>query len=175
MNPASFISRRVVESIGFAKLLIKRWYITLPIVVGYGVVQHFLYVNITSSLPYTLVWLDYSATPEKGDLVVYRYAGTPWPEYGYLDGVRFFKRVAGVEGDTVGVSAERVVTVGSTTIGYAKPKTKKGDSLEPIAEGVIPHGYFFAQADTPDSFDSRYRSSGLIPIDRVIGVAHPIF
>lgn len=169
-----FVSRRA-ECAAFARLLAARWYVTLAVIAGYGFVQHHLHVNLTTSLPWTLVWLDYGARPQTGDLVIYRYAGEPWPEYGYLDGVRFFKRVAGLEGDIVSVSDERIVTVGKTVIGYAKVKTVKGDRLDPIESGKIPHGYFFAQADSADSFDSRYRNSGLVPLDRVIGVAHPIF
>jgi conjugal transfer pilin signal peptidase TrbI len=40
---------------------------------------------------------------------------------------------------------------------------------------VIPPGYFYAKGEHPSSFDSRYRESGLVPFDAVIGVAHPVF
>ena len=36
-------------------------------------------------------------------------------------------------------------------------------------------GHFYAQGSSADSFDSRYRSSGLVRIDQVLGVARPIF
>lgn len=170
----AFLKRRTDDCLSLARWLLRRWYVTVPALCAYGVGQHYLYVNVTPSLPHTLVWLDYGAAPQRGDLVVYRYAGTPWPNLGYVDGVRFFKRVAGLPGDTIAVS-NRIVSVNGTEIGFAKPHTRAGHPLDAIAAGVIPDGHFFAQADSPDSFDSRYASSGLVPLARVVGVARPIF
>lgn len=169
----AFLKRRWGESTSLAQLLARRWYVAVPVLAGYAYLHHHIHVNLTPSLPYTLVWLDHGATPKRGDLVVYRYAGTPLPDFGYLDGVRFFKRVAGMPGDAVTVS-DRVVSVAGTEIGYAKPRTRAGQPLEVIASGTIPEGQFFAQADSPDSFDSRYASAGLVPLARVLGVARPI-
>lgn len=177
-----FLVRRGQECGALGQWLLRYWFVALPVLALYAVAQHFLFVNLTPSLPYRLVWLEYGAQPARGDLVVYRYAGTPLPGYGYLDGVRFFKRVAGLPGDVIAVR-DRVVTVAAGAddsrseieIGYAKPHTASGVALEPIAAGTIPAGHLFAQSDSPDSFDSRYASSGLVPIERVIGVAHVIF
>lgn len=170
----AFLARRGRECKALAQLLIRRWYVTVPVLLLYAFVQHHIHVNITPSLPYTVVWLDYGATPKRGDLVVYRYAGTPLPDFGYLNGVRFFKRVAGLEGDRITVS-ERMVSVAGLEIGYAKPHTRRGQPLDVIAPGTVPHGYFFAQADSADSFDSRYASAGLVPLASVLGVARPVF
>ena len=169
-----FLSNRIGECKALAQFLIRYWFISVPIVVGYFVVQHWLYVNLTPSLPYRLVWLERGEMPKLGELMVYRYAGEPLPSVGYIDGVLFFKRVAGVEGDLITVE-DRTVRVADREIGYAKPRTRAGVPLEPIAPGVIPAGHVFAQSDSPDSFDSRYASSGLVPIGRIVGVAHPVF
>lgn len=169
-----FLVRRGRECLELGRWLLRYWFVSLPVLGLYGLAQHYLFVNITPSLPYKLVWLDYDKPVARGDLVVYRYAGEPLPGYGYLDGVRFFKRIAGMEGDRITVQ-DRTVKVGDMEIGYAKPHTGSGLALEPIAPGTIPAGHLFAQSDSPNSFDSRYASSGLVPIERVIGVAHVIF
>ena len=129
---------------------------------------------MTPSLPYRLVWLEYGAQPQRGDLMVFRFSGEPLPGMGYVDGVPFFKRVAGLPGDRIEVVA-RIVSVAGVRVGYAKPHTREGQRLDPIAAGVVPEGYLFGQADSDDSFDSRYAQSGLVPMTRVVGVAHVIF
>jgi conjugal transfer pilin signal peptidase TrbI len=40
---------------------------------------------------------------------------------------------------------------------------------------VIPPGYYYVQGTSPDSFDSRYRESGLVRADQVIGKVIPLF
>ena len=40
---------------------------------------------------------------------------------------------------------------------------------------VIPPGHYYVQGTGPDSFDSRYRSSGLVRADQVIATVVPLF
>ena len=47
--------------------------------------------------------------------------------------------------------------------------------LEPIAPTVIPPHYLYMQGTSPDSFDSRYRLSGLVHVADVIAVVRPVF
>ncbi len=139
----------------------------------YGVGQHWLFVNGSDSLPYRLVWLDYQAIPVQGDLMVYHFAGQPFQRE-ELQGLRLFKRVAGMPGDSITV-ADRIVSVAGRSIGLAKKFTRQGEALTPIAAGRIPDGYLFAHSDSVDSFDSRYAECGLVAVDQVLGVAHVLF
>jgi conjugal transfer pilin signal peptidase TrbI len=133
--------------------------------------QHLLF-NLTPSLPYVLAVLERGATVQRGDLVVFRFQGG---EIGpYLKGQWFFKRVAGMPGDTVSVEGQNVF-VNATPVGFAKPRTHTGEPLELIAPGPIPPGRYYVQGTHPDSFDSRYRVNGLIRADQIVGVAHPVF
>ena len=169
-----FLQRRISEWRELALFLRRHWLIATLVLLLYVAAKHWLWVNVTPSLPYRLVWLDYGAQPQRGELMVYRFSGQPLPDMGYLDGVPFFKRVAGVPGDRIEVE-DRVVRVAGVRVGYAKPHTRQGQRLDPIAAGVVPEGYLFGQADSDDSFDSRYAQSGLVPMTRVVGVAHVIF
>ena len=169
-----FMQRRFAEWRDLARFLRRHWIISTVVLVLYLAAKHWLWVNVTPSLPYRLVWLEYGAQPQRGDLMVFRFSGEPLPGMGYVDGVPFFKRVAGLPGDRIEVEA-RVVSVAGVRVGYAKPHTREGQRLDPIAAGVVPEGYLFGQADSDDSFDSRYAQSGLVPMTRVVGVAHVIF
>lgn len=168
------MQRRFAEWRDLASFLRRHWIISTVVLVLYLAAKHWLWVNVTPSLPYRLVWLEYGGQPQRGDLMVFRFSGEPLPGMGYVDGVPFFKRVAGLPGDRIEV-VERVVSVAGVRVGYAKPHTREGQRLDPIAAGVVPEGYLFGQADSDDSFDSRYAQSGLVPMTRVVGVAHVIF
>jgi conjugal transfer pilin signal peptidase TrbI len=169
-----FVRRRLAECASLVQCLIRHWPITGAILLIYALAQHWLMVNWTPSLPYRLVWIEYGRLPGRGDLMVYRFTGKPLPRYGYVAGVRFFKRVGGIAGEAIRVDG-RNVFVGDRPIGTAKPTTHDGQRLDPIAAGTIPAGYYFAQSDSLDSFDSRYAQSGLVAADAVVGVAHVIF
>jgi len=170
---AQFLAQRRVECLALSAWLRRHWVIALSVVLTYGLAQHWLYVNWTSSLPYRLVWIEYGAQPGLGDLMVYRFEGRPFHNED-LSGIRFLKRVAGVAGDRITLS-DREVAVSGRLIGQAKQFTRTGESLDLIAAGTIPSGAYFAQSDSVDSFDSRYAQSGLVRTDQVIGVAHVIF
>lgn len=135
-----------------------------------------LVFNVSGSVPYHVGWLTRQPgeLPARGALVLYRYAGAPILGRPELGEVPFFKFVRGLPGDEVKVEG-RTVYVADRQIGLAIAKTRTGQLLEPIAPGRIPDGYFFAAGTLPDSFDSRYAESGLVPIHAVIGTVTPFF
>jgi len=164
-----WIQRRLTP---FGEELRQRWqlHVIIALVVAASY-QHLLF-NVTPSLPYVLAVLERGAPVQRGDLIVFRFEGG---EIGpYLKGQWFFKRVAGVPGDTVRVEGQNVF-VNATAVGFAKPRTYTGEPLEPIAPGPIPPGRYYVQGTHPDSFDSRYRVNGLIRAEQIVGVAHAVF
>jgi conjugal transfer pilin signal peptidase TrbI len=40
---------------------------------------------------------------------------------------------------------------------------------------VIPPGHYYVQGTSLDSFDSRYRDSGLVRAEQVLGTVLPLF
>jgi len=160
---------------GFTPLaaeLRQRWHLHMIIALVLAACYQHLLFNLTPSLPYVLAVLERGATVERGDLIVFRFEGG---EIGpYLKGQWFFKRVAGLPGDTVEVEGQNVF-INATPVGFAKPRTRTGEPLEPIAPGPIPPGRYYVQGTHPDSFDSRYRVNGLIRAEQIVGVAHKVF
>jgi conjugal transfer pilin signal peptidase TrbI len=120
-------------------------------------------VNWTPSVPYSIVYVDYfDRTLSRGDLIVYRFAGQAAErDYPGLRQQPFFKRVVGLPGDSVTVR-DREIFVNGRPVGRAKTHTFDRRPLEPIESIVIPQGFLYVQGTSPDSFDSRYRSSGLV-------------
>jgi conjugal transfer pilin signal peptidase TrbI len=135
-----------------------------------------LMVNWTPSIPYRLVYVDYNDRAlSRGDLIVYAFEGEAAHQgFPGLKDQPFFKRIVGVAGDTVTVSS-REVFVNGVSVGVAKTHTFDRRPLDPIGAGVIPAGYLYVQGASPDSFDSRYRSSGLVSVRNVAARVKPIF
>jgi conjugal transfer pilin signal peptidase TrbI len=132
--------------------------------------------NWTPSLPYSIVYVDYWHGPlQRGDFVVYLFTGEAAQlDYPGLRDQAFFKRVAGVPGDSVTVIG-REVFVNGVAVGSAKTHAFDRRPLQPIAPIVIPPGFLYVQGSSPDSFDSRYRSSGLVAVRNVRATVNPIF
>jgi conjugal transfer pilin signal peptidase TrbI len=132
--------------------------------------------NWTASVPYTVALVQYGQRQplKRGDFIVYTFDGTAQRMYPGLRAQPFFKRIRGMPGDRVAVVG-RQVFVNGLPVGFAKPITFDRRPLAPIAETVIPPGYFYVQGTHPDSFDSRYRESGLVRADQVIGKVIPLF
>jgi conjugal transfer pilin signal peptidase TrbI len=150
----------------------RRWLLHVFIVILFGSGYQHLLFNLTPSLPYVLAVLDRGATVERDDLVVFRFQGG---EIGpYLKGQWFFKRVVGLPGDTVSVEGQNVF-INATYVGFAKPRTRAGEPLEPIGAGLIPPGRYYVQGTHPDSFDSRYRVNGLIAAEQIVGVVYAVW
>ncbi|MEM8985166.1 MAG: S26 family signal peptidase [Pseudomonadota bacterium] len=125
-------------------------------------------VNHTASLSHWAFIVDRRATPERGDLIYFAPPDNPY----YAD-TGFVKIIAGVAGDEVR-REERTYFVNDVEIGAAKPRSQKGDPLEPGPVGVIPANTYFVFTPHKDSYDSRYKQIGWIGRDRIIGVARPV-
>ncbi|MQA40592.1 conjugative transfer signal peptidase TraF [Rugamonas aquatica] len=156
-------------------LLVMAWIAMMSRVFGVPVPWCPLMVNVTPSLPYTLALFDYWHGPyRRGDYVVYRFDGVVCKQFPVLRGQLLFKRVVGVGGDRISVR-QRTVLVNGAEVGTALRLAPRGVALEPIAAGQIPDGSFYVQGTSPDSFDSRYRQSGLVRAEQIIGAVVPLF
>lgn len=133
-----------------------------------------LLFNWTPSLPYQVAWLTCGPWQyARGDFVVFLFAGEAEEHYPGLKGQPFFKIVSGVAGDVISVR-DRAVFVNGEAVGFAKTHAFDGRRLEPIAEGVIPPGWLYVRGTDANSFDSRYRSAGLVRIEQIIGRVRPL-
>lgn len=169
----------------FLRHVRRRWYLYLPVAAIWGLAYTRLYIdptphlpvlfNWTASLPYRLALVHYVPHRlERGDYIVFSFAGEAQASYPGLRGQPFFKQVRGLPGDVVTVE-ERTVAVNGEVVGLAKPQAFDRRPLEPIVPTVIPPGHYYVQGTGPDSFDSRYRSSGLVRADQVIATVTPLF
>ncbi len=162
-----------------------RWYLYLPVFAIWVLAYLRLFAdpmphvpvlfNWTGSLPCHVAWLQ--SGPQalaRGDYVVFAFDGEAKQSYPGLRGQPFFKIIRGLPGDRVTVDA-RVVSVNGEAVGIAKTHSFDRRPLEPIAEVVIPPGHYYVQGTSADSFDSRYRISGLIRADQVLGTVVPLF
>jgi conjugal transfer pilin signal peptidase TrbI len=111
---------------------------------------------------------------QRGDYIVFAFAGEARATYPGLNGQPFFKIVRGLPGDTVTVSG-RMVAVNGQVVGTAKTQTFDRRPLDPITPTVIPPGHYYVQGTSADSFDSRYRASGLVRAEQVLGTVVPLF
>lgn len=131
--------------------------------------------NVTGSLPYRVAVIRYSELRlQRGDFIIFSFSGDAQRAYPGLKNQPFFKIVRGVPGDRITVQ-DRDVYVNGVHVGHAKTHTFDRKPLEPIASMVIPAGHYYVQGTDPDSFDSRYRASGLVSAGRVIGKVTPLF
>jgi len=134
-----------------------------------------LLFNVTPSLPYTVAWLQSRPTAfARGDFIVFAFDGEARQRYPGLARQPFFKIVRGVAGDRITVH-DRHVFINGTDVGVAKAHTFDGWQLDAVDETVIPPGHYYVQGTSPDSFDSRYRASGLVRADHILGRVRPLF
>ena len=175
----------VAHSVGFLRHMRKRWYVYVPVFAIWGFAYTRLFVdptprvpvlfNWTPSLPYRVALVRYGPHAlHRGDYIVFAFAGDAQADYPGLRGQPFFKIVRGLPGDTVTVTG-RVVAVNGEAVGTAKTHAFDRRPLEPIAATVIPPGHYYVQGTSPDSFDSRYRASGLVRSEQVLGTVVPLF
>ena len=169
----------------FLRHVRRRWYLYLPVATIWGLAYARLYIdptprlpvlfNWTASLPYRVALVRHGPHAiERGDYIVFAFAGEAQASYPGLRGQPFFKQVRGLPGDMVTVVG-RAVAVNGEVVGFAKAHAFDKRPLEPIAATVIPPGHYYVQGTGPDSFDSRYRSSGLVRADQVIATVLPLF
>ena len=164
----------------------QRWYLYLPLALIWVLAAARIFVdpvphvpvlfNVTPSLPYTVAVIERrTGVIARGDYVIYAFGGVATRHFPGLARQPFFKRVAGIEGDQVRVEGRRVL-VNGVDVGQAKLfATANKLPLEPIEPSIIPPHFFYMQGTSPDSFDSRYRISGLVHVSDVIAVVRPIF
>lgn len=163
----------------------RRWYVFAPLLAVWILAYARLFVdatprvpllfNWTPSLPCRVAWLLHPAGPlQRGDYIVYLFEGEAQARYPGLRGQPFFKIVRGLPGDAVAVS-DRMVSVNGEVVGVAKTHTHDRRPLDPIVPRVIPPGYYYVQGLSADSFDSRYRSSGLVRADQIVGTVLPLW
>ncbi len=182
---SNWFKRRQKDIVELGHDAVQRWYIYLPIafiwvlaanrLLGDPTPHVPLLFNWTSSLPYKAAWMSQGSMHyERGDFVVFRFEGEAKTFYPGLKRQPFFKIIKGIAGDRITIK-DRQVFINDVFVGYAKRHAFDGRPLEPIAEGVIPSGNFYVQGTDHDSFDSRYRSSGLIRADQIIGRVTPLF
>jgi conjugal transfer pilin signal peptidase TrbI len=178
-------SRFARQFVDYLRHMRRRWYLYVPVFAAWGFAYMRVFFdptprvpvlfNWTPSLPYRVALVQYGAHElQRGDFVVFAFAGDARIDYPGLSGQPFFKIVRGMPGDTVTVSG-RTVAVNGQIVGVAKTRTLDRRPLDPIAPTVIPPGYFYVQGTSPDSFDSRYRASGLVRAEQVLGTVVPLF
>jgi len=130
--------------------------------------------NVTPSLPYWIVTIDYTNRyPQRGDYIVYSFEGDAVQQFPGIHHQPLFKQVAGLPGDVVTV-IERHVYVNGRDVGLAKTHTITRLPLQPIAPTVIPPGFYYVAGQNPDSFDSRYAISGLVAQRQILGRVTPL-
>ena len=131
--------------------------------------------NWTPSLPYRIVMVEPGPAPlVRGDLIVYAFEGEAAERnYPGLKRQPFFKRIVGVAGDVVTVDG-RDVFINGLHVGTAKTHAFDRRPLDPIVPTVIPPGHVYVQGSSADSFDSRYRGSGLVSAADVVARVRPL-
>ena len=85
----------------------------------------------------------------------------------------YIKIVAGLPGDEVKIDG-RDIYVAGVYRGRAKEVSLKGEPLEIMEGGVVPEGYIYLFAPSLDSYDSRYKAIGFVPMSFVTSVAKGI-
>lgn len=169
----------------FVQHMARRWYLYLAILVIWALAYVRVFFdptprvpvlfNWTGSLPFHVAWRQFVPSPlKRGDYVIFAFAGEAQTSYPGLAGQPFFKIVRGLPGDTITVT-DRVVSINGVEVGKAKMQAFDRRPLEPIEATVIPPGHYYVQGLGTDSFDSRYRSSGLVRADQVIASVVPLF
>ncbi|MEF8714908.1 MAG: signal peptidase I [Accumulibacter sp.] len=126
--------------------------------------------NLTASLPGTLFLIQKGTLPNRGDLVAFRWLAH-WP---YPQGSLFVKRLIGMPGSIVS-ARDRDFFVDGYPVGRAKERARTGESLEIGAVGTIPEAHYYVAGEHPDSLDSRYRLTGWVARQQIVGRAHRIF
>lgn len=127
-------------------------------------------INQSPSLPQTIFLIHKHELPRKGDYVAFLAPSTT----NFRSGSILTKIVVGTEGDVVSVD-DRIVRINMQAAGFAKPKSRKGETLEPIEPSVLGAGQFYVMGLHRDSFDSRYRALGLVSVGSIVGRAYPIW
>jgi conjugal transfer pilin signal peptidase TrbI len=129
---------------------------------GYRVV-----INTTYSLPHTFYLTNpVRNVPQRGDYIAFTHP---------ISTKMIVKQVLGVAGDTLTQTPSFVCVEGSGRILSLKKKRSTGTPLTPMDTDVIPEGMVFVAGTHSDSFDSRYKEFGFVPLETVRGQVWPLF
>ena len=154
--------------------MIKRYskiLIIFTAMLGFGCFYSFS-INMTESLPHYLYFIEKHKSPKKNDYIQFEIHNhnhghdTKYPLW--------VKQIKGVSGDEISI-LNQTVFINGKLICIAKENFLNGSKANVIVQGQIPEGYVYVYAPHKDSFDSRYQEFGLVSLDDVIGVAHPVF
>ncbi|TXK77470.1 signal peptidase I [Paenibacillus sp. N3.4] len=113
-------------------------------------------------------------SPKRGEVIVFHA-----PE-----GKDYIKRVIGLPGETVKVTGDKVFINGQeidqsfiqAAIEQANKEGHAYNTLSDFPETKIPDGEVFAMGDNrPNSKDSRSKSVGFVPFNKIVGRAEVIF
>ncbi|MFZ2525166.1 MAG: signal peptidase I [Candidatus Ferrigenium altingense] len=127
-------------------------------------------LNLTESLPGTIFLIEKGVMPQRGELVAFRWEAN-WP---YPHGCVFVKKLVGLPGSVVSAQG-RDFFVDGHPVGRAKELARSGETLEIGPRGKIPEGHYYVAGSHPDSLDSRYRLTGWVGRNQIVGKAHQIF
>lgn len=121
--------------------------------------------NISQSLPFSYFVGVKISEPRVGMYVTFYH-----PEIKGL----LVKRITGLFKDKISIEKTSIFINGEFK-GTAKSISSSGFPLSVIESQTIPQGYAFVQGLHPDSFDSRYKEFGLIPLSQIKEQVWPIF
>jgi len=133
--------------------------------------MHFAFgLNSSESLPDRVFLIHKGELPARGQYVAFRWAGGG----PYSAGVTFVKIAAGVPGDAV-TRVGRDFFVNGDLVGTAKTQSRSGAPLDLGSTGELPPGRYYVRASHPDSLDSRYRLTGWVAENQILGRAYALF
>lgn len=126
--------------------------------------------NTSPSLPFTVFITNKLEHPNERN----QYVKFMLPDTRFFERKHWTKRIIGIPGDVVSVKG-REIFINHKPVGIAKMKSLNHRDLYPITPQIIPEGYYYLQADHIDSFDSRYKTLGLVHESTFIGRDYPLF
>jgi conjugal transfer pilin signal peptidase TrbI len=158
----------------WGSLITRQWpAIALGLALSALVAHHYyLGVNESASLPNTFFAVKRHSIPSKGDYLVFTLPDAGRGFFKKSDAT-LIKRVVATAGDRIEARG-RLVYVNGVLVAVAKERSLEGAPLKPVASCVVPPGQVFVLGLHRDSLDSRYTIVGLVPMEKVVGVATPI-
>lgn len=139
----------------------------------YVKLNFYIMINHSESLPIKAVIIKRGLLPTKVDQI-FAFKVRNNPHY-QLEEINFIKKLGGKKGDRVEIRNTNTVYINEKYIGKAKERSLKGIELFMIEPGVIPVRKYFGYTPHKDSYDSKYKSIGLIDEKDIIGTAIIVF
>ena len=141
--------------------------------------NHFIYLNVTASLPRG-IYISIPGTAYRDeDFVVYRPTDSVREfslSRGYMKKeteMSFLKQIGAQDGESWEADSERNFIIKGKTIGTVLPKDSKGIEMPiPYGKHIVPEGEFLPYTKALKSFDGRYE--GTVPKNRIITRVVPL-